>query len=78
MAQETCPLCCRPLSSPFRVYNDRGKVTAGCVDDSHTGHLTPISESASWHSRPEAKRLRRKALHKLPTGRGINREEIRA
>lgn len=55
----TCTTCCRPAASPFRVFDEFGKVINGCVDDFHTGHLTPISESAWWHNRPEAKRIRK-------------------
>lgn len=54
----TCPTCCRPAAAPFRVYDARGKVLSGCVDHFHTGHLVTPSESAMWHARPEAKRLR--------------------
>lgn len=56
---KTCNTCCRPAASPFRVFDDRGKVTMGCVDEFHTDHLTPLSESARWHARPEAKKLRK-------------------
>lgn len=56
---ETCNTCCRPFASPFRIFDVRGKVTHGCVDECHTGHLVPISESSFWHNRREAKALRR-------------------
>lgn len=54
----TCNICCRPAYSPFRVYDERGKVVMGCVGDAHTGQLITPSESARWHARPEAKKLR--------------------
>lgn len=54
----TCPTCCRPASSPFRVHDASGKVTQGCVDHFHSGHLVTPSASAAWHARPEAKRIR--------------------
>jgi hypothetical protein len=55
---ELCPTCFRLPLDPFRQYNERGKVTAGCVDHFHTGHLRTGSESARWHGRPEAKKIR--------------------
>ena len=54
-----CPTCTQPDYSPYRTYDARGKVTAGCVDDCHTGRLQPISESNRWHHRPAAKTIRR-------------------
>lgn len=53
-----CNTCVRPASNPFRVYDERGRVIMGCVDECHTGHLATPSESARWHARPEAKKLR--------------------
>ena len=53
-----CPTCTRSKYDPFRQYDERGKVIAGCIDDYHTGHLTPISESNAWHSRKSAKQHR--------------------
>lgn len=53
----TCPTCCRSASTPARVYV-AGKVVSGCVDHFHTGHLVTPSTSASWHARPEAKKIR--------------------
>lgn len=55
---DTCPTCTRAAGSPFRVFNARGKVTAGCIDHFHTGHIVTPSESAAWHSRPIAKTMR--------------------
>jgi hypothetical protein len=54
---QTCPTCGRAAYSPFRVYVD-DKVVSGCVDHFHGGHLVTPSQSASWHARPEAKRIR--------------------
>jgi hypothetical protein len=53
-----CPICTRPVDNPFRVYDGKGKVVEGCVDECHTGHLVTPSESAHWHNRPEAKKIR--------------------
>lgn len=56
-----CHTCGRADDSPYRVYDDHGKVVAGCVDECHTGRLITPSESARWHARPEAKRIRTRA-----------------
>jgi hypothetical protein len=53
-----CPTCARPPGSPYRVY-DCGNAVQGCVDHFHTGHLVNLSESARWHSRPDAVRIRK-------------------
>lgn len=55
----TCTTCNRPVTSPTRRFDDRGRVVQGCVDDSHTGHLMVPSESARWHDRPAARAIRR-------------------
>lgn len=60
-----CPTCGRANHSPYRTYDSRGKVTAGCVDEFHTGHLIPISESNFWHNRKEAKKIRADLFRKL-------------
>ena len=57
--RETCNICCRALSDPYRQYDERGKVTEGCVDACHTHHLVVPSESAWWHDRPEARKIRK-------------------
>jgi len=54
----SCPTCGKHRDAPYRVYDKRGKVTQGCVDDYHTGHLITHSESSYWHNRPEAKKIR--------------------
>jgi len=60
MASITCNICGKPDHSPYRLYDDRGKVRAGCVADCHTGRLQTPSDSASWHARPEARDIRRR------------------
>jgi hypothetical protein len=65
-----CTTCCRDLGSPFRVYDASGKVTHGCIDSSHDGHLVQTSESNRWHHRPEAQAMRRAERDKL---RGYNK-----
>lgn len=55
---KTCPTCGKGPHSPFRVFDARGKVISGCIDEFHTGHLVTPSESASWHGRTAAKKLR--------------------
>jgi hypothetical protein len=54
---ETCPGCGRPADAPYRCFQG-GAVVMGCVNEFHTGHLVTPSASASWHARPEAKRIR--------------------
>jgi hypothetical protein len=56
---ETCNICCRRPESPWRTYDERGKVINGCVDACHSGRLVTPSESASWHARKEAKAIRK-------------------
>ena len=58
MNTDQCNSCCRAPHSPFRVYDERGAVIHGCVDECHTGHLVIPSASASWHARKEAKAIR--------------------
>lgn len=58
-----CCLCGRAAANPYRRYDARGKVTEGCVDAFHHGHL--IGESAAWHTRPVAAQLRRETLADL-------------
>jgi len=56
--QQTCNTCGRQAWSPYRVYDERGKVLQGCVDEFHSGHLVTPSESSHWHNRKEAKKIR--------------------
>ncbi len=60
-----CNTCSRPVASPFRRYSQMGgtKITAGCIDAAHTGHL--YGDSLRWHMRPEAKKLRADAVARL-------------
>lgn len=67
---ELCNTCCNPAGAPYRRYDERGKVREGCVDEFHTGHLVTPSESARWHGRPEAKRVRLKP-HTNPRDRRV-------
>lgn len=60
---KTCTTCCRSVHSPFRTHDERGKITQGCIDSSHEGHL--IGESSRWHHRPEALAMRRADRDKL-------------
>lgn len=55
----TCRTCGRSVWSPWRVYNDHGRVVEGCVSMDHDGRLVTPSESARWHNRKEAKAIRR-------------------
>ena len=55
-----CTTCVRPAAMPFRVYDERGKVTLGCVDAIHTGHL--IGESLRWHNDLKAHQIRENAI----------------
>lgn len=60
-----CRTCARPVSSPFRVYDERGKVLSGCVAPDHDGQLTPATESMRWHNRAEARTIRRELVRML-------------
>lgn len=64
----TCRICCRHVSSPFRVFDAHGRVTMGCVGADHDGQLVAPSESARWHSRKEAKAAR-KAIRDMQAGK---------
>lgn len=55
-ASDICPTCQRRADQPYRVRDADGKVLHGCVANFHTGHL--LMRDASWHYRPEAKRIR--------------------
>lgn len=61
----TCPTCGHKPAAPYRQYDKWGKVTAGCIDAAHTGHLVTPSECQRWHNRPEAIKLRRAELTML-------------
>lgn len=72
--EDRCPTCTRSKYDPFRGYDITGKINMGCIDDYHTGHLTPISQSSAWHNRKEAKGWRQAVTKhkKLITGRAIH------
>jgi hypothetical protein len=57
-SSEVCPTCGRNASNPYRRCVE-DKIIEGCVDAVHTGRLTPISGSNSWHMRNEAIAIRR-------------------
>jgi hypothetical protein len=64
LVANTCPTCTRSHDAPFRGPSDeRGRVTFGCVDAIHSGHL--YGESLRFHERPEAQAIRRSELAKL-------------
>jgi hypothetical protein len=65
----TCPDCNRAAGAPFRSWNTQGKIVLGCVNEFHTGQLVSPSASASWHARPEAKKIR--AASKAMRGGGV-------
>jgi hypothetical protein len=69
MEDVICLICGQPDHRPYRVYDARGKVLAGCVDDCHTGQLITPSESAHWHGRPDARKIRQ-ALKRGQQGKG--------
>lgn len=66
-----CPTCGHSEGAPYRQYDSRGHVISGCVDEFHTGHLVTPSESAYWHGRPEARKIRAR-LKKGRSGKGYS------
>lgn len=56
--QTICNTCGKPISNPWRVYGADGKVIMGCVSSAHNDQLTFATESATWHNRKDAKRIR--------------------
>lgn len=62
-----CSTCGKAAGAPFRVYDERGKVINGCIDDFHTGYLVTPSESSRWHNRKEAKAHRASIKKHLAT-----------
>lgn len=64
---DSCPTCTRSKYAPYRVYDQRGHVVQGCIDDFHTDHLTPLSECNRWHNRKEAKQMRKAIKEHLRT-----------
>lgn len=61
---DNCPSCTRKADAPYRVYDQHGKVRAGCIDAFHSG-ATLVGESSFWHNRAESKKLRTKTLQHL-------------
>lgn len=58
-----CPTCARPFAAPFRRRDDNQRITVGCVDASHTGHVQ--GDDLVWHNRPSVQLLRAKELSSL-------------
>lgn len=58
MSDKRCPVCNRPASKPYRVYDARYKIASGCVADFHTNYLIPGSASMNWHNRRESCEIR--------------------
>ncbi len=54
--EKVCCTCGRLASNPFRSYDSKGNIVHGCVDRAHDGKL--IGNSAAWHNRTEAKKIR--------------------
>lgn len=54
--QTHCYTCTRPVASPYRRSDASGKISEGCIDQCHSGHL--YGSSLEWHNRPAAKKLR--------------------
>ena len=59
----TCPICCRSVDDPYRRIVE-GTIVEGCVDASHTDHINRLGpcNTAAWHNRPVAKKLRKDTL----------------
>lgn len=49
-----CRLCCNPVTQPFRQFDERGHVKAGCIAADHNGHVKD-----AWHMRTVARTLRK-------------------
>lgn len=63
---DTCPTCTRAAHSPFRDYNESGKIVYGCVDAFHGPALVGVaSEPARRHGRAESVTLREATLKRL-------------
>lgn len=61
---ETCPTCNRDRADPYRRL-DGFRITAGCVDPSHTGYLPSRTPTAAWHDRPTARKMRAELWERL-------------
>ena len=73
MNSKLCTICGRPDHDPWRLYDERGRVVFGCVDECHTGRLVTPSESARHHNSPVARTLRAA----LARGRRVPRRKVR-
>ena len=62
-AEGYCSTCTRDPGAPFRRHDTHGKITEGCIDECHTGHV--YGESAAWHNRAQAKKLRKETKDRL-------------
>jgi hypothetical protein len=71
MRSPVCNTCGNSAFSPYRVYDEYGKVIEGCVDEIHTGHLVTPSESSFWHTRKEAIKIRRDSQKHLTQFREV-------
>ena len=60
-----CRTCCKPIASPYRVFDARGKVVQGCISADHNGAYL-LGESAFWHNRQSAKKYRRESAKRFP------------
>jgi hypothetical protein len=61
---EECPSCCRAATAPYRRIV-RGKIVEGCIDAFHHGHLPATTNTAAWHNRQIARKLRAETLATL-------------
>jgi hypothetical protein len=50
MPDDLCKTCGRRFDSPYRVYDEHGKILYGCVDECHTGQLTSFT-SKEFHAK---------------------------
>ena len=62
----SCNICGKPANAPARRFDRSGRITEGCVDAFHMGHLVSPSASQAWHDRPEARRIRKALADSLP------------
>ena len=62
MCEAVCTICGKPAGSPYRRHDSEGKIFEGCVDGFHSGHLPIPSNTAAWHNRSSAKKLRLDSL----------------
>lgn len=58
-SESLCPICGRSAAAPYRRIVG-GAIVEGCVDKFHDGALSRPSNTAAWHDRPEARKIRAK------------------